>query len=51
MTTARQQQAFVSFDMGYGSALAWIFFFVVLALTLIQLKLQERWVYYEGAVR
>lgn len=44
------QQAFVSFDMGYGSALAWIFFVAVLALTLIQLWLQKRWVYYEGAV-
>lgn len=44
------QQAFVSFDMGYGSALAWIFFVAVLALTLFQLWLQKRWVYYESAV-
>jgi multiple sugar transport system permease protein len=44
------QQAFVSFDMGYGSALAWIFFIAVLALTLFQLWLQKRWVYYESAV-
>lgn len=44
------QQAFVSFDMGYGSALAWIFFVALLALTLLQLWLQKRWVYYEGAV-
>jgi multiple sugar transport system permease protein len=44
------QQAFVSFDMGYGSALAWIFFAAVLALTLFQLWLQKRWVYYESAV-
>ncbi len=44
------QQAFVSFDMGYGSALAWIFFAAVLLLTLVQLWLQKRWVYYEGAV-
>lgn len=43
------QQAFVSFDMGYGSALAWIFFAAVLLLTLFQLWLQKRWVYYEGA--
>jgi multiple sugar transport system permease protein len=42
------QQAFVSFDMGYGSALAWILFAAVLALTLLQLKLQNRWVYYES---
>ena len=44
------QQAFVSFDMGYGSALAWIFFAAVLFLTLIQLWLQKRWVYYESSV-
>ncbi len=42
------RQAFVSFDMGYGSALAWILFVAVLSLTLIQLKLQNRWVYYES---
>ncbi len=44
------QQAFVSFDMGYGSALAWIFFAAVLFLTLFQLWLQKRWVYYESSV-
>ena len=44
------QQAFVSFDMGYGSALAWIFFAAVLVLTLFQLWLQKRWVYYESSV-
>ncbi len=44
------QQAFVSFDMGYGSALAWIFFAAVLALTLFQLWLQKHWVYYESSV-
>ncbi|MBC7078532.1 MAG: sugar ABC transporter permease [Synergistales bacterium] len=45
------QQAFVSFDMGYGCALAWILFAAVLTLTVIQLILQKYWVYYEGAVR
>lgn len=44
------QQAFVSFDMGYGSALAWLFFAAVLFLTLVQLWLQKRWVYYESSV-
>jgi multiple sugar transport system permease protein len=43
-------KAFVSFDMGYGSALAWIFFAFTLVLTLFQLWLQRHWVYYEGAV-
>ena len=43
-------KAFVSFNMGYGSALAWIFFAAVLVLTVLQLWLQRHWVYYEGAV-
>jgi multiple sugar transport system permease protein len=42
------RQAFVSFDMGYGSALAWLLFATILLLTLLQLKLQSRWVYYEA---
>lgn len=33
--------------MGYGSALAWILFIIVLVFTLIQLKVSNRWVYYE----
>ena len=40
--------AFTYFKMGYASALAWILFVLVLALTLIQLKLAPRWVYYES---
>lgn len=44
------KQAFVSFDMGYGSALAWILFLSVMSLTILQLKLQSRWVYYEGGI-
>ena len=41
------QQAFVSFKMGYASAMAWILFLIVLAITLLQFKLAGRWVYYE----
>lgn len=33
--------------MGYGSALAWILFIIILLFTLVQLKLSNRWVYYE----
>jgi multiple sugar transport system permease protein len=36
------------FQMGYASALAWILFVIILVITLIQLKLSERWVYYEA---
>jgi multiple sugar transport system permease protein len=34
--------------MGYGAALAWILFLIILLFTLLQLKLSERWVYYAG---
>ncbi len=33
--------------MGYGSALAWILFIIILIFTLIQLKISNRWVFYE----
>ena len=39
--------AFVYFRMGYASALAWVFFIVVMILTLLQFRLADRWVYYE----
>lgn len=35
------------FQMGYASALAWILFIIILAITLFQLWLSRRWVYYE----
>ena len=40
--------AFRYFKMGYASALAWILFLIILALTLLQFWLGKRWVYYEG---
>jgi multiple sugar transport system permease protein len=36
------------FQMGYASAMAWILFFIILLITLIQLRLAKRWVYYES---
>ena len=33
--------------MGYASAVAWALFALILAVTLIQWRLQDRWVYYE----
>lgn len=41
-------QAFSSFDMGYGATLAWILFAIVLGITLVQMKMSNRWVYYES---
>jgi ABC-type sugar transport system permease subunit/ABC-type glycerol-3-phosphate transport system substrate-binding protein len=40
--------AFRYFKMGYASALAWILFLIILALTLLQLKMAPRWVHYEA---
>lgn len=40
-------QAFRYLNMGYAAALSWVLFAIVLALTLIQLKLSKRWVHYE----
>ena len=40
--------AFEQFKMGYGSAVAWLLFFVILVFTMIQWKLSDQWVYYEG---
>jgi multiple sugar transport system permease protein len=40
--------AFRFMRMGYASALAWVLFGIVLALTVLQLQLSRRWVYYES---
>lgn len=41
------KNAFEFFRMGYASAIAWIMFFVIMAITLINLFFARRWVYYE----
>jgi len=41
------KQAFQFFEMGYASALGWIFFVVIMAFTIIQFRLQSKWVHYE----
>jgi multiple sugar transport system permease protein len=40
-------QAFQFFHMGYAAAIAWILFTVILTITLIQWRIQKRWVHYE----
>ncbi|HMN29264.1 MAG TPA: sugar ABC transporter permease [Caldilineaceae bacterium] len=42
------QNAFVSFDMGYASALSWIFFLILFILTFLQFRLSGSWVFYAG---
>jgi multiple sugar transport system permease protein len=41
--------AFINFRMGYASAMAWILFAIILLLTVFQLWLSGKWVYYEAA--
>lgn len=40
--------AFQNFRMGYASALAWVLFLLILALTAMVVKSSAAWVYYEG---
>lgn len=42
--------AFQYYKMGYASALAWVLFMMILAVTLLIFKSSPYWVYYEGIV-
>lgn len=44
-------KAFVDFEMGYASALAWVLFVIILAFTMLVVKSGSLWVYYEGERR
>jgi multiple sugar transport system permease protein len=44
------QQSFKFFHYGYGAALGWVLFIVILVATLIQFKFSG-WVYYEGELK
>ena len=45
------REAFENLHMGYASAMAWVLFVFILALTGVQFVLAKRWVYYEGGQR
>jgi len=42
------QNAFVSFDMGYASALSWLLFIILTVFTYLQFRLSGSWVFYAG---
>ncbi len=42
------QQTFLDLHLGYGSAMAYLLFILVLAITVVLLKTSSRWVYYEN---
>lgn len=45
------QQAFEFLNMGYASAMAWVLFVIIMVVTLVQVRLTRRFVYYEGEQR
>lgn len=45
------QNAFEFFRMGFASAMAWVLFLIILLITVIQVRLGNRFVYYEGDTR
>ena len=42
------QKAFRDLDFGYASAMAWILFLIILVITLIQVRVSRRFVFYAG---
>lgn len=42
------KNAFSYNRMGYASAMSWVLFAMIFAITFLQLRLQKRWVYYEA---
>ncbi|PRY54695.1 carbohydrate ABC transporter membrane protein 1 (CUT1 family) [Knoellia remsis] len=45
------QNAFQFFKMGFASAMAWLLFVIILVITVVQLKVGNRLVHYEGEGR
>jgi multiple sugar transport system permease protein len=41
-------QAFREFDFGFASAMAWLLFVIIMAISAVQVRLGNRFVYYEG---
>jgi len=41
------QASFQHFEIGYGSAISWLILLIILIVTVIQFRLQDRWVTYE----
>ncbi|CCF21024.1 ABC transporter, membrane spanning protein (Sugar) [Pseudorhizobium banfieldiae] len=45
------EEAFKKFNMGYASAIAWVLFVIIMALTLVAFWSSRKWVYYAGDKR
>ncbi|MDO5641052.1 MAG: sugar ABC transporter permease [Paracoccus sp. (in: a-proteobacteria)] len=44
-------EAFKNFNMGYASAIAWVLFLIIMALTVVAFWSSKKWVYYAGDKR
>ena len=42
------EEAFTKFNKGYGAAMANMLFLIILVITIVQMKLQKKWVYSEN---
>lgn len=45
------EEAFKKFEMGYASAIAWVLFAIIMALTVVAFVTSRKWVYYAGDKR
>jgi multiple sugar transport system permease protein len=45
------RQAFVFFNVGYASAIAWVLLMVIMLFTAAQFFFAKYWVFYEGEAR
>ncbi len=48
LVTEVVKNAFSYNRMGYASAMSWVLFVLIFAITFVQLRLQKRWVHYES---
>jgi multiple sugar transport system permease protein len=45
------RKAFMLFRFGYGSAIAWVLFAIIMVFTVIVFRSSALWVYYAGEVK
>jgi multiple sugar transport system permease protein len=45
------RQSFEFFHFGYGSALAWLLFVIIMMITLVQVRVSKRFVFYQGEAK
>jgi multiple sugar transport system permease protein len=44
-------EAFRNYHMGYASAVSWLLFLMVMALTILAFSTSRKWVFYETEVK